>query len=953
VSAKDLRDIPINSAAEALNGRLAGVTATTAEGSPDAQVRIRVRGGMSITGDNSPLYIVDGVQVENALNFLSPQQIQSIDVLKDAAATAIYGARALNGAVIITTKSGRPGKMRVTYSGSVGVKFLAKKLGVMTPYDYVVYQSERSRGSSQDSVKFVDAFGHTWDTLKNYLVARPIDWQEEVFGNTGVRTSHNVTVSGGNKWWNYLAGYTFDYDRAVVIYSDYRRHLFDLKNNFTINRHLSATLGIRGMHQNVQGAGVSDTKGSSYNRLRNAVKYRPFINSGQDIDDADPLADPNVGNGLNLINPLQLAAAEYRAKVTHVFNLTASATYKFMKHFTFKTTFSYDNNFYTDEQYSDSTTPYSVIQGAKKPIAQMDSVRAKTTTNSNTFLYTLTNWRDKHDLTVLVGEETYDYRVDSKNNLIKSFPSFTDHDIAFHNPGLGTPFAGYSPMKRTKTRYTNVSFFGRVTYAYKDKYLLSANARYDGASKFAPGKKFGFFPGGSVAWRVKKESFLENVEFLNDLKFRFGIGTVGNNRISDYQYLTTFNLNNFFYGINGVAVPGYTSNTLANPNLKWESTVNKNYGVDISFLNKRFDLSVDYYDNTSRDLLIYVPIASTYGYDKQYQNVAKASNKGFEIQLNAGIIDKPKNNFTWNANFNIAFNKNKILALGTGQNFFYPSPSWGVSGQPADYIERVGDPVGSMWGLVTDGFYTVNDFNYSGGVYTLKPGTVSDSSIIGVVQPGAIRFKDLNGDGTVNLTSDRQIIGNPTPKFTGGLSQTFTYKNWDANVFVNFSYGNDIYNANKIELTNGYANNANMLDIMSGRWKVVTETGATAQWVTSTGVVMGIAPDQLAALNANATIWQPIKAGGAFYPHSWAIEDGSFLRINNVTIGYKVPASKLKRLGMSSLRLYVTGNNLHVFTKYTGYDPEVSVKNDPLTPGLDYSAYPKSRSFTFGINASF
>lgn len=955
IGAKDLRDVPINSAAEALNGRLAGVTATTAEGSPDATVRIRVRGGLSITQDNSPLYIVDGVQVENALNYLSPQQIQSIDVLKDAAATAIYGARALNGAVIITTKSGRAGKLRVTLASSIGIRYLAKKLDVMTPYDYVIYNSERSRGSAQDSTKFADAFGHTWDTLKNYLTVRPIDWQEELFGNAGVRSSNNITVSGGKKWWNFLAAYTYDYDRAVVLYSDYRRHLFDLKNNFNITKRLSATLGIRGMHQNVQGAGVSDVKGSSYNRLRNAVKFRPFLSSGQDIEAVDPLADINVGNGLNLVNPLQLAASEYRAKVTHVFNITGSATYKLGKHFTLKSTFSYDNNFLTDEQYSDTLTPYSVLQGSKKPIAQMDSIRAKTTTNSNTILYSLKDWHQAHDIDVLVGEETYDYRTDTKNNLIKLYPSYTDHDVAFHNPGLGQPFAGYSPMKRTKTRYTNVSFFGRIMYAYKDRYLLSLNARYDGASKFAEGNKWGLFPGGSFAWRVKKESFMEHLDFVNDLKFRVGIGTVGNNRIADYQYLTSFNYNTYYYGIGGASVPAYSSSTLANPNLTWESTLNKDYGMDLKFFHNRFDLSLDYYHNTSKDLLIYVPIASTFGYDKQFQNVAKTENKGFEVQLGALIMDKPKHNFTWNANFNIAFNKNKVLAIGSNQNSYYPAASWGVSGQPADYIERVGDPVGSIWGLVTDGFYRVSDFDYNStsGTYTLKAGVVTDTSIIGSpVQPGSIKFKDLNGDGKVDLVNDRTIIGNPNPKFTGGLAQSFTYKNWDASVFVNFSYGNDIYNANKIELTNGYTNNANMLEIMSGRWKVVTETGATAQWVNGT-TVYGIPPAQLEALNAGATIWQPIKSAGAFYPHSWAIEDGSFLRINTVTVGYKIPPQKLRRFGMSMLRLYVTANNLHVFTNYSGYDPEVSVKSSPETPGLDYSAYPKSRSFTFGINASF
>jgi TonB-linked SusC/RagA family outer membrane protein len=482
--------------------------------------------------------------------------------------------------------------------------------------------------------------------------------------------------------------------------------------------------------------------------------------------------------------------------------------------------------------------------------------------------------------------------------------------------------------------------------------------RADGASKFGPGKKWGYFPAGSVAWRVKNEAFLKDSKVIGDLKFRAGFGTVGNNRINDYLYLTTFsNDGRYYYGINNQAVNGYYPTSLVNPNLKWESTVSNNIGVDINFLN-RIDLSVDLYDNRSKDLLLNVPIASTYGYQTQLQNIGKTSNKGIEVQLSASIIRKP--GFTWNASFNISSNKNKVEGLGVNQPFFYPAASWGVNGQPTDYIVRIGDPVGSMWGLVTDGFYTVDDFNFAAGtggygVYTLKTGVPTYGTALGNIQPGALKFKDLNNDGVIDLDKDRQIIGNPNAKFTGGLNQQFTYKQWDASVFVNFSYGNDVYNANKIEFSNGFTPNSNLLDIMENRWKVVTPTGVTAQFINGSNQIIGIAPDQLKALNANATIWQPARGTGAaaFIPHSWAIEDGSFLRLNNVTIGYSVPVKNLVGLKMSKLRFYVTGNNLAILTDYSGYDPEVSVRNSPLTPGLDYSAYPRSRSFIFGINATF
>ena len=952
VSAKDLKDVPVNSAAEALNGRLAGVTATTAEGSPDADVRVRVRGGMSITGDNSPLYIVDGIQVENGLSAIAPQNIQTIDVLKDAAATAIYGARGANGVIVITTKRGKPGKLQVSYNGFVGVKVLANKLKVLSPYDYVLYQSERSRGSSTDSLAFLKNFGSTWDTLQYYKKANAVDWQDEVLGRTGVTQTHNVSVSGGTSKLTYNFGYTHNNDKAVIINSTYKRDLLNLSADYKLTNKIKVALSSRYTQTEVNGAGVSSDQGSSYARLRNAVKFKPYLSPNQDLDDSDPLADPNVGNGLNLINPISLANAEYRRKSTEVANAALSVTYNIFKNLTFKSTVGVDNLKLIDRQFSDSITPYSVISGSKKPIAQLDTAIRKTLTNSNVLTYSVSKFKGKHDFDFLVGEETYDYSTESRTQLVRGFATFTAPDDAFGNLANGISFTGYP--KLNKTRYTNLSFFSRINYAYDNKYYVTLNARADGASKFAPGKQWGYFPSASVAWRAKNEKFLKDVTFISDLKIRAGYGNVGNNRINDYLFLTTFkNDGAYYYGINNQAITAYYSSGLVNEALQWESNESKNLGMDLSLLRDRITLSVDVYNNQAKNLLLNVPIASTYGYSTQLQNIGKTSNKGVEIQL--GAVIAKKKDFTWNANFNISFNKNRVEALGQNQTLFYPAASWGVSGQPTDYIIRIGDPVGSMWGLVNDGFYTLNEFEYNTttGVYTLRPGAVNASGVIGTVQPGSIKFKDLDGDGIINMDKDRTIIGNPTPKFTGGLAQQFTYKNWDMSLFLNFSYGNQIYNANKVEFTNGYTGNSNMLGIMANRWKVVDQNGKTMQWVNSSNQVVGAAPGEIQALNANANIWMPIKSSGAFYPSSWAIEDGSFLRVNNLTVGYSFPVKQLAKMKISKLRVYFTANNLAVFTKYTGYDPEVSVRNSPLTPGLDYSAYPKSRSFIFGVNANF
>lgn len=949
VSAKDLKDIPINSAAEAINGRLAGVTASTAEGSPDAEVRIRVRGGMSITGDNSPLYIIDGVQVENGLSAISPQDILSIDVLKDAAATAIYGARGANGVIVITTKSGKVGRLQVNYNGFGGIKLLAKKLEVMSPYEYVLYQSERSRGSSADSLAFIKNFG-SFDSLPFYKDMPVVDWQKEVMGNTGITQTHNVNAGGGTRKLTYNFGYTFNNDKAIVLNSIYKRHLISFKTDYRMNNSVKMGVNFRYTLQDVYGAGVSDAKGSSYNRLRNAVKYRPYLSGSQELDDEDPLADPNVGNGLALYNPISLANAEYRRKTGGTLNASAYLQVTLAKNLTFKSTIGYNATSFADRQYSDSISPFSILQGGRKPVVGLDTTITKTLTNSNVLQYSVKNIGNAHSLDVVLGEETYDLRTQVYSRLLRNYPTFTPIDYAFNNQELATNFAGYP--KYRETRYTNLSFFGRLNYTYLDRYLFSFNMRADGASKFSASNRWGYFPAASVAWRIKNEPFLQNSNVVNDLKLRIGLGTVGNNRIDDYLFLTTYrNDGAFYYGINGQTVLAYYPSSLVNPDLKWESTLNRNIGVDLSLLKNRLNISLDYYNNQSKDLLLFVPISSSYGYTTQYQNIGKTSNSGVELQVSSQLISNPKG-LTWNANFNVAYNRNRIEQLGRNQQQFFPAASWGVSGQPTDYIVRVGQPVGSMFGLISDGFYTLDDFNYNGGIYTLKQGVVSNAGIVGVIQPGTVKYKDINGDGIIDLNNDRTIIGNPTPKVTGGINQQFSFKRWDISLFINFALDYEVYNANNVEFTNGYTGNSNMLKSMENRWKVVTPTGRTAQWVVG-NTVYGIDPLSLDILNAGAKIWQPIRSSGAFYPSSWAIEDGSFVRFNNLTVGYSLPSANLRKIGLSKLRFYVTANNLAIITSYSGYDPEVSVRSNPLTPGLDYSAYPKSRSFIFGINASF
>jgi TonB-linked SusC/RagA family outer membrane protein len=938
ITAKDIKDVPINNAAEALTGRLAGVQVTTAEGAPDADVKVRVRGGGSITQSNDPLYIVDGVQSENGLSTISPQDIQSIDVLKDAAATAIYGARGANGVIIVTTKNGKQGKLSVNFNSAIGMKKLSTELEVLDPYEFVIWEYERTRGGDATAQSsFATKYGTTWDTLANYKNQTPVDWQKLVLGRTGIVANNSVSVSGGSKLVSFTAGYTNNYEKAIVQNSNYKRNLFNGKLDYKPLKNLKIGLSGRYISQDVQGAGVSDASGAAYNRLRNAIKYRPYALQAVEVDTS---GEENPGNNLFLINPLVLNDNEYRLKTTRAINVTAYASYNLSKKITFKTTFGYEKSNLTDRQFSDSVTSISRIDGRALPYVQLDTTIKKQFTNSNVVTVKL-NFQKVHELDIVAGQEIVIAKASSSMNQWRYFPQFTGHDVAFSNTSMGEYKTNYPIIKKYES--TLLSFFSRANYSFDKRYILSLNLRADGSSKFAAGQKWGYFPSASVAWRVVKEKFMDKLKAVSDLKLRFSYGAVGNNRIDDYLYLSTFATSPYYYGINGQPVFGYTPNYLPNALLKWETTISKNIGLDLSLFQDRLGLTVDVYENKTKDLLLNVPIAPTFGYSTQLQNVGSTRNRGIEVQLTAGIIKNKK--FSWTATFNLSSNKNIITELGVNQ-YSINANSLEIPGKLYDYVAQIGQPVGAIYGYVTDGFYKVNDFNYDPATqaYTLKPGVVDNSKIIGAVQPGMIKFKDLNGDTVVNADHDATIIGNATPKLSGGFNQQFTYKNWDLSIFVNFVYGNSILNMNKLEFSNGYTPNSNLLAIMKDRWRTIDAQGQVVN-----------DPVQLAALNVNAKLWRPVSSGGAsFQVHSWAVEDGSFIRINNISLGYNFPVKAIKGLGISKLRLYVTGNNLGIITSYTGYDPEVNARrSNPLTPGVDYSAYPKSRLYMFGLNATF
>lgn len=992
ISAKDLKDVPMNSAAEALAGRLPGVQVAVSEGAPGADVDIYVRGRSSITQSGAPLYVVDGVQVENALAVLSPQDIQSIDVLKDAASTAIYGARGANGVILITTKGGKNtgGKTTVTYNGFFGVSQLAKKLDLMDPYNFVLWAYERAKYTENATdtsvaaqyIKRMSNYDTIARTYTNY--ANPMDWQDRMFRSANQMT-HNISVTGGTAATQYNLSVTSNAQEGLLINSDYNRKLASFRFDHKVTDKLKVGFNVRYNQQNITGAGTSDVGGAGSNRLRQYIRYRPFILPGQVEDYYDPTLDANSpGNGLNIVNPLQMAFAEYRVRDIVAYNYNGSVNYNFTKQFSFKSTFGYDVNNTTSYGYDDTLTS-NARNFNRLPILTLNTVNRTTFNNSNVFTYSNPNLKgSKHGLDVLMGHEIYQTNNKTNSMEIRYFPVGTKPELAFANLGLATPPAGIAQPKPASSEIntTQVSFFGRVNYSFDRKYLLTLNFRADGSSLFGPdyssaiapsdptNRKWGYFPSVSAAWRLSDENFMKSIKFINDAKVRLSYGQSGNNRIAAYGYTTGYAPpSNAGYGINDVLNYTLTLPTrLGNPTILWESLNSKNLGFDFGFLKNRITLTVDIYSNETKNLLIENKIPPTSGYTTQYQNVGSTRNNGIELQLGATVM-KTKD-FRWNANFNIAFNKNKIVSLGNQSQFTANSGWFSSTANPDDYLLKVGDEVGTIYGLKTDGYYTTADFNTAPYVnaannaryptllyqYTLKPGVANAAPVLstGLASPGLIKYADMNGDGKITIADDRTVIGHALPKFTGGFNQQFNFKNFDASLFLIFSYGNDVYNANKLEFASAYGVDQNTLSMNNDRWRYIDANGNLLQKQIDATTAIGIAPDQLAAINANAKIWQPSLSTNGFIPSSYVIEDGSYLRISNLTIGYTLPQTLTQKVKISSFRVYATANNLATITGYSGFDPDVNARRStPLTPGVDYGSYPRGRTFVFGVNVSF
>ena len=986
VGAKDLQNTPVSSAAEALAGKAAGVQITTTEGAPGAATTVKIRGTGSITQDASPLYIVDGIEVEDALDKISPQDIQTLDILKDASATSIYGARGANGVIIITTKSAKGnGKTVINYNGFLGFRQITKTLPVMHPLDYAEFQYEKAYPNPNAAIYNL-GYGGTVDTtidLANIYKALTIDpahpiaswsdivsnfhepnvpfndWQKLVFGGSPLIQSHNIGIAGGNGVTNYNLSLTNNDEGGIMINSSFRRSIVNFKLDHKVNEKLKLTFGVRYNNQEVDGAGTSNDINSSFSRLRNSIRYKPY----GPIDQYDA-AYYNLTNtsGLSLVNPVLLAHQSYKTVTTQNININGSASYTINKLLTFKSTLGADISTVNQKIFNDTITPESKRFLAGMPMASIQSADVNTFNWSNVLSLSGIKFKNsKHDLSALIGQEIYTYNTKLNGEESDYLPVGITPDKAFANFEQGT----LHPITAVYYEKRLASFFGRVNYSYDKKYFATFTLRADGSSLFANSdysstgntNQWGYFPSMTVAWKASSENFMAKIldkAKITDLKFRGTIGLAGNNRINPFQYTPTYS-SGAYYGINGALVSGYAPTAEANSAIKWEQTTSRNLGMDVSFLKGKIQLVVDAYINTTNNLLVNVPLPAPNGYgsgsggfSQQIQNVGTIQNSGVDLQLTASIIQK--SNFRWTTNFNIAFNKNEIKALNSLNGGQFPwNSGWGSSTN--DYIVAVGQSLGTMYGYQISGDGIYHTYDYTDATFThLKQGVPNDAGILGlktVPQPGMLKLQWQKGDavsktGNDSLTANsRTVIGHSQPKFVGGWGNQFNYKNWDVSLFVNFIIGNDILNANSVEYNNAFYSQANMLTTMNDRWRTIDNNGAL---ITDSAT--------LEQLNAGHHMWRPATTSN-FFVHNKNIEDGSFLRINNLTVGYTFSEKLIKKM-LTRLRVYATVNNLAVITRYSGYDPEVNTqRNTPMTPGVDYSAYPRSRMYVFGVNVTF
>lgn len=907
---------------QALGGRIAGVVVTTGDGSLGAEANITIRGNNSLTQSNAPLYIIDGFPSEGSFaTSINPADIESIDVLKDASATAIYGARGANGVIVINTKRGKEGKPTVNFSASFSMSHIANKIDLMDGYEFVRLQDELVSPTSMESsyYSYSEELGRNL-TLDDYRNIPGIDWQDELY-RTAFQQNYNVSLSGGTKeGLRYNVGFSALDQDGIIIRSNFQR--YQGKANFTlpITKKLSLNANVNYSRTATNGVNptTAETTSSSSGWLMYSVwGYRPVGKPGQDL--LNTIIDESVdGSNDYRFNPVKTAQNEYRKTLVDYLNANIALTWKITPELTFKTTGGYVLNKRRREEFNgtETYTGYPGSPSGKGVNGAIYWTDQTSWTNENTLNYKRRFGRN-HNVDMMVG-----LSLQGQNN---TYEGISSTQITSEELGIAGIYTGsYQSVPSNYYDWRMMSMFLRANYNFRYKYYLTFSFRADGSSKFPAGNRWGYFPSVGASWNFNRENLFKKSDWLTNGKLRFSWGLTGNNRTqTPYDFYSQITVtpgsgDSFDYVFDGKRVPGYYFSNMANDRLKWETTEQWNAGIDLGFFDNRLKVTADWYDKVTRDLLLYALLPATSGYEQGMLNIGKIRNRGFEFTLET--VNIKTRQFQWSTSFNIAFNRNRILALVDNQNTLQTSVTWETHfNSQFPYISQVNKPTGMMYGFIYDGTYKPEDFDAAGNLKSGIPAYKGNK-----MQPGDMKYRDMNGDGKID-DYDRTIIGCGQPLHTGGFSNNFTWKNFDLNIFFSWSYGNDILNANRLIFESGWKSQTNQLASYANRWTPSNPTSDTPR--------------------AGAT--------GSEEYSSRVIEDGSFLRLKNVSLGYTIPSRQLRKAGISSLRLYVSADNIWTWTNYSGPDPEVSTRNSVLTPGFDWSAYPRAYGFTAGVNITF
>ncbi len=907
VKGKELVQLPMQRVDQALQGRAAGVLVLNTAGAPGAEAIVRVRGMNSVNGGNQALIVVDGLQGAS-LNSLNPNDIESIEILKDASATAIYGSRGANGVILITTKSGKKGKPTIDYSFSYGYQNIRKKLDLMSAADYAI---TRNANRATDNASGVPVPIFSDDRIKELRNTGGTDWQNEIY-RTAPLTNHQLTISGGTDNMKYMVSGGYLDQQGILINSSYKR--FSLRANLSADITKNVSFGLNWAAS--KESGNSPTYGG-----------QPISYFGQAVNTAprwDPTTPPYDADGnysraplgygaYDTWNPLASAKEVTVNNNTIRNNINTYLEFKIIEGLKLKITGGATIIPENNKSYYNRKTFEGKSVGGKVGYATIDAALYNFYQNSNILTYDKTVGGTHHITLMAVVEQQYSKSESS--GLVAS--KFTVDQTGVNDLG---------GAEQINSKYSNVtervlnSYLGRINYAFADKYLLTISYRADGSSVFGANTKWGFFPSGSLAWKMTEESFIKNLNIFSELKLRGSYGIIGNQAISAYKTIASMMSGyNYPYNGNDATNLGFVIANPENPNLKWESTTQSNVGLDIGIFKGRLIATVDLYLKTTKDLLLNRTLPGFTGFSSILSNVGSVENKGLEFSINGDpLVGKVK----WNSGFNISWNKNKVLYLGESTKINVATPSGGYGIRNAFMQLRVGEPFGQMYGYGYEGVW--------------KTGEAATAAAFGQL-PGDPKYTDYNKDGKIN-SLDIMRIGNAIPKFIFGWSNRISYNDFELTLLVQGSEGNDIFNQGRIRLENAYEGTSiRLLD----RW---TETNQNTD-----------VPAFIDALTRqNAGLVSKVTLGNDAGRLQRYVEDGSYVRLKNVTLAYSVPSSVISRIGVEKVRFYVSGTNLITLTKYTGYDPEVSAYNsNDAQIGVDLSNYPTARTITFGIDVTF